>query len=77
MVYRGGDAVSGWVFAGLRGAGLGISAISFVAATIAAVWLVTGWGWERSKRPCGPSMWRAHTGSSFADVTSTWDFDHI
>jgi len=39
VVYRGGDAVSGWVFAGL-----GLSAISFVAAPIAAVWLVTGWG---------------------------------
>ncbi len=44
VVYRGGDAVSGWVFAGLQGAGLGLSAISFVAALIAAVWLVTGWG---------------------------------
>ena len=44
VVYRGGDAVSGWVFAGLRGAGLGLSAISFVAVPIAALWLVTGWG---------------------------------
>ena len=44
VVYRGGDAVSGWVFAGLQGAGLGLSAISFLAAPIAAVWLGTGWG---------------------------------
>ncbi len=44
VVYRGGDAVSGWVFAGLQGAGLGLSTISFIAAPIAAVWLVTGWG---------------------------------
>lgn len=44
VVYRGGDAVSGWVFAALQGAGLGLSAISFVAAPIAAVWLITGWG---------------------------------
>ncbi len=44
VVYRGGDAMSGWVFAGLRGAGLGLSAISFVAVPIAVGWLVTGWG---------------------------------
>ncbi len=44
VVYRGGDAVSGWIFAGLQGAGLGLSAISYIAAPIAAVWIVTGWG---------------------------------
>jgi len=44
VVYRGGDAVSGWVFAGLQGAGLGLSAISYIAAPIAAVWIVIGWG---------------------------------
>ncbi len=44
VVYRGGDAVSGWVFAGLQGAGLGLSVISFIAIPIAAVWLITGWG---------------------------------
>ena len=43
VVYRGGDAMSGWVFAGLQGVGLGLSAISFIAAPIAAIWLVTGW----------------------------------
>jgi len=44
VIYRGGDAVSGWVFTGLQGAGLGLSAIFFVAAPIATVWLFTGWG---------------------------------
>jgi AAA family ATP:ADP antiporter len=43
VVYRGGDAVSGWVFTGLQGAGLSLSAISFVAVPIATVWLFTGW----------------------------------
>lgn len=43
VVYRGGDAVSGWVFAGLSGIGLGLSAISFIAVPVAALWLCTGW----------------------------------
>ncbi len=42
VVYRGGDAVSGWLFAGLTGMGLGLSAIAFVAVPVAAAWLVTG-----------------------------------
>ncbi|MGH8727334.1 MAG: NTP/NDP exchange transporter [Burkholderiales bacterium] len=41
VVYRGGDAASGWFFAGLTAMGLGLSAISFVAAPIALVWLLT------------------------------------
>ncbi len=42
VVYRGGDAVSGWVFAGLSGLGMGLSAIAFLAVPIAAGWLITG-----------------------------------
>ncbi len=42
VVYRGGDAVSGWVFTGLAGAGLGLSGIALVAAPLALVWLYTG-----------------------------------
>lgn len=42
VVYRGGDAVSGWVFTGLTGAGLGLSGIALVAAPLALVWLYTG-----------------------------------
>jgi len=38
-VYRGGDAVSGWAFAGLSGLGLGLSAIALVTLPIAALWL--------------------------------------
>lgn len=37
-VFRGGDAASGWVYSGLRGLGLDLSAIALVAAPIAAVW---------------------------------------
>ena len=42
VVYRGGDAVSGWAFAGLSGLGLGLSAMALIAVPIAAAWLVTG-----------------------------------
>ena len=40
VVFRGADAVSGWLFALMRGAGLELSAISLATVPIAAVWLV-------------------------------------
>ncbi|HEX3037349.1 MAG TPA: Npt1/Npt2 family nucleotide transporter [Thermodesulfobacteriota bacterium] len=43
VVYRGGDAVSGWAFAGLSGLGLGLSVIAFIAVPIAAVWMIIGY----------------------------------
>jgi AAA family ATP:ADP antiporter len=41
-VYRGGDLVSGWIYAGLAAVGLSIGAISLVAAPIAGLWLMLG-----------------------------------
>jgi AAA family ATP:ADP antiporter len=38
VVYRGGDAVSAWAFAGLMGIGFSAAGISLVAAPLAAVW---------------------------------------
>lgn len=38
-VYRGGDLVSGWIYAGLAAVGLSIGAIALVAAPVAAVWV--------------------------------------
>ena len=37
-VYRGGDAVSAWVYAGLAGLGLGLSAIALIAVPLAGLW---------------------------------------
>ena len=48
VIYRGGDAVSGWIFAGLTSMGLGLSGIAFVAVPVAAVWAATGIGWSGS-----------------------------
>jgi len=38
VVYRGGDAISGWLVTVLRGLGLGLSALSFAAVPLAVAW---------------------------------------
>lgn len=42
-VYRAGDAISGWVFSGLKAAGLSLSMIAFIAVPVAALWMVVGY----------------------------------
>jgi AAA family ATP:ADP antiporter len=49
VVFRGGDAVSGWMFEGLRMLGLGFSGVAFAAVPIAMVWAGTGWMLGRSQ----------------------------
>ena len=39
-VYRGGDLVSGWIYAGLAAIGLSIGAISLIAAPVAGIWAI-------------------------------------
>ena len=39
-VYRGGDLVSGWIYAGLAAIGFTIGSIAFIAAPVAAVWAI-------------------------------------
>jgi AAA family ATP:ADP antiporter len=41
-VYRGGDLVSGWIFAGLAAAGLALGSIALLAAPMAVLWAVVG-----------------------------------
>ena len=43
VVYRGGDAVAGWLFAGLSAAGLGLRGIAVSAVPIALGWMLTGY----------------------------------
>ena len=43
VVYRGGDAVSAWAFAGLQAAGLGLAGIAWVGVPVSLAWLATGW----------------------------------
>jgi AAA family ATP:ADP antiporter len=53
VVYRGGDALMGWVFAGLKLLGLGLGGIALLSAPLAGVWaLVGGWiGWRSDAQP--------------------------
>jgi len=37
-VYRGGDAVSAWIYTGLRSLGLGVSGIAWIAVPLAGLW---------------------------------------
>jgi AAA family ATP:ADP antiporter len=39
VVYRGGDAATGWAFTGLTALGLGLTGIALVAIPLSAVWL--------------------------------------
>jgi len=43
VLVRGGDAVSGWLFEGLRLLGIGLSGISFVAVPVAVLWTTTAY----------------------------------
>jgi AAA family ATP:ADP antiporter len=47
-VYRGGDAVSGWVKAGIDALGFGASLAALVGAALAAVWAGVGYWLGRS-----------------------------
>ena len=38
VVYRGGDAVAAWIYAGLRGLGLSLSHMALIAVPLAAIW---------------------------------------
>ncbi len=38
VIYRGGDAASGWLFAGLQALGLGLTGIAWIGVPIAALW---------------------------------------
>jgi AAA family ATP:ADP antiporter len=40
VVYRGGDAASGWAFAGLTALGLGFTGVALVALPLAGAWVV-------------------------------------
>jgi AAA family ATP:ADP antiporter len=41
-IYRGGDLVSGWIYAGLAAVGLSVGAIALVAAPVAGLWVMLG-----------------------------------
>ena len=51
-VYRGGDAISGTVFALLTdGIGLGLMSISLIGAGVASLWAGLGWYLGKDHQP--------------------------
>ncbi len=42
VVYRGGDAISGWAFAGLKALGLGLTGIAVLSVPLALAWAWLG-----------------------------------
>jgi AAA family ATP:ADP antiporter len=58
-VYRGGDAVSGWAYAGLAALGLGLSAIAFVAVPLATLWAWVGYRLGRTRESMAAVQWDA------------------
>jgi len=43
VVFRGGDAMSGWLLTGLKVLGLGFAALTAAAVPVALAWLATSW----------------------------------
>ncbi len=56
VVFRGGDAVSGWLFHALRGFGLELSAISLATVPVALVWLALALGLGRAHEKRAPDQ---------------------
>jgi AAA family ATP:ADP antiporter len=50
VVYRGGDALAGWAFAGLSALGLGLGSIALVFAPLASGWIAVGLWLGRERR---------------------------
>ena len=43
VVYRAGDAVSGWVFTGLKALGVTLTGIAYIAVPVSLAWFATAW----------------------------------
>lgn len=67
VVYRGGDAVSAWAYAGLRAMGLSLGAIAFVAVPVAGFWAWLAYRLGRRQEALaasaaeGEEQWKAGT----------------
>ena len=51
-VYRGGDAISAWIYTGLRSLGLGLSGIAWIAVPLAGLWALLAYrlGREQTRK---------------------------
>ncbi len=62
VVYRGGDALSGWAFVGLEAVGMSLPLIAGAAVPVSALWLAVGlWLGRREERLAGSAAAEAGT----------------
>lgn len=61
-VYRGGDLLSGWIYAGFAGLGMTAGAIALAAAPVAVLWGLLGWQLGRSGTAIDPPNRRPESG---------------
>lgn len=64
VVYRGGDQVASWSYAGLLALGLGITGIAIVAIPISAIWLALSY-WLGHRQEVS-ERWRREAGGSLS-----------
>ena len=50
VIYRGADAVAGWLFAGMKSLGMGLTAIAWTAVPLALAWCLLGLHLGRQQR---------------------------
>ena len=67
VVYRGGDAVSAWVFSGLQAIGMAVAGISFLAVPLALTWAIIGFRLGRRRE----QLAAYHTGSDITGGTGS------
>jgi AAA family ATP:ADP antiporter len=49
FVYRTGDQIGAWSYAGLAAAGLGVTGVAWLAVPVAMVWALNGWALGRAQ----------------------------
>lgn len=71
-VYRGGDAVSAWAYAGMTSLGLGSAAIAAIAVPLSALWTLVAFALGRHHRKlCEASANRIEKAPQNAALTSS------
>lgn len=72
LVYRGGDAVSGWLSAGLAALGIGFAGVAALAMPLAALWAALSlWLARQQERALCPHAAKVKTPSPRADTKRT------
>jgi AAA family ATP:ADP antiporter len=60
VVYRGADAAAGWLFAGMKSLGMGLTGIAWTAVPLALAWCLLGLHLGRQQRKMAEDMENRH-----------------